>query len=258
MEQLQDTSISKPLYFIEKDHGLTTDRCNATFFNSLRCDTDNPGHIETKITFVPIKVNRNKKIPISHIFTGEDPRTIRSSSLKRFYTPSHILFDSYHKENYKKNPSKIRKYEIENRMRQQNESSCSSTRNSSLMYKRITDNYLHNPVRTYNNDEIKKYNDEIKRKNQRHSAAYGAILNSKNFKRTLGGVKNLNNGLRIIDTSKQMDKIVNNSVNINKASIAINRNKNKIIPYYGRRKIKKNNPNENDKKFNKSCCIKRD
>ena len=257
IDQTQDTSTSRQIIFIEREHNLTTAHCNSTFFNSLRCDTDNNiGHIETKISFVPIKVNRKKIIPISHIFTGEDPRTIRSSSLKRIYKPSQIFFDSYEKVNYKTNFPRIKKYEFENRMKLQNER-CSSTKNSSVMLKRIKDNYMHNPVRTYNKDEIKKYNDEIKQKNQKRSVAYNAILNSKNLRRSLGGIKNSNIGLKIIDTSKQMDKIVNNSININRVSIAINRSKNKEVPYYGRRTVKKNNINTNGKIVNLSYCNKR-
>ena len=254
----QDTSISKPIFFIEREHRLTPDHCNTTFFNSLRCDTDNTkGHVETKIAFVPIKVNLKKNINISHIFTGEDPRTIRTSSIKRFYTPSKIVFNSYHKENLKKNYPKIKKYEIENRIRIQNEK-CSSTKNSSILYKKIKDNYLHNPVRTYNKDEIKKYNDEFNKKYQKHSSAYGTYYNSKNLRRSMGGGKNYYDRLRIVDTSKEMDKIVNNSININRTSVAINRNKNKEIPYYGRRKIRKNFINNNDKNVNLSYCNKRD
>ena len=101
--------VSKPL---KTEQTLSNGICQNAFFNILR--SGNSGHAETKMTFVPIKVNQ-RKVPISHIFTGEDPSTIkvtRKSAIK--YTPSNVIFnDDYFEKNPKINPLKKKKYEME-------------------------------------------------------------------------------------------------------------------------------------------------
>ena len=100
-------SSNHTLKSLKTDQTLSKGICQNAFFNILRSDGNSTGHAETKMTFVPIKVNQ-RKVPESHIFTGEDPSTIkvtRKSAIK--YTPSNILFnDDYFEKNPKINPLK--------------------------------------------------------------------------------------------------------------------------------------------------------
>ena len=77
------------------DETLSAGICENHFFNILRGDSTN-GHPETKMTFVPIKVNQ-RRVPISHIFTGEDPSEVKESQKKHVKSQvSSIMFnDNY-------------------------------------------------------------------------------------------------------------------------------------------------------------------
>ena len=96
-----------PTKSLKTTQKLTKGVCENAFYNALRTDGNSNGHPETKMTFVPIKVNQ-RKVPESHIFTGEDPSTIkvtRKSAIR--YTPSKVLFnDFYFEKNPKINPIK--------------------------------------------------------------------------------------------------------------------------------------------------------
>jgi hypothetical protein len=70
------SSSNRPKKSLKTEETLSNGICNTAFFNLLRVDGSNLGHAETKMTFVPIKVNQ-RKVPISHVFTGEDPSTIK-------------------------------------------------------------------------------------------------------------------------------------------------------------------------------------
>ena len=100
------SSSKRPTKSIKTEPTLSNGICQNAFFNYLRTDGPNGCHAETKMTFVPIKVNQ-RKVPVSHIFTGEDPSTIkvtRKSAIK--YTPSNVLFnDDYFEKNPQFYPS---------------------------------------------------------------------------------------------------------------------------------------------------------
>ena len=114
-------SSSQPLKSYRTDQTLTRGICQNTFYNLLRSDNPQIGHAETKMTFVPIKVNQLKKVPTSHIFSGENPSEIKVSKKKGIkYTPSNIIFnDDYFEKNPKINPQKKKGYVI-NKLWQEN------------------------------------------------------------------------------------------------------------------------------------------
>ena len=139
------------------------------------------------MTFVPIKVNIRKNLE-SHIFTGEDPATVKKEGIQRFYTPSHILFNSEYVERKPKiNPLKKKKYEIEQKIKESENNPSKYTRN--IMQRRIKENYLHNPMKILTREETKQYNDELTKRNKNRTNAYRAILGSNAYSRTLGRIK---------------------------------------------------------------------
>ena len=141
--------IEKPDYVLQEtdktDETLSHGICQNTFHNILRCDNPQEGHPETKMTFVPIKVNQ-RFVPSSHIFKGENPEEIKISKKSGIrYTPSNVLFnDEYFEKNPKINPQKKKGYAI-NKLWQQNKYSNGQLINSKsckfLSKKKIDDNY---------------------------------------------------------------------------------------------------------------------
>ena len=61
------------------DEKLSKGICETTFHNMLRGGEN--GHPETKMVFVPLKVNRCRAQSASHIFTGEDTSTIKTRDM---------------------------------------------------------------------------------------------------------------------------------------------------------------------------------
>ena len=226
---------SMPKYTYKTERTLTEGHCENQFYGSLRSD-DGKCHVETKMTFVPIKVNRRNNLKqISHIFTGEDPATIKKTGIQRFYTPSHIIFNSeYVERNPKTNPLKAKRYEFEKKVKEQDEINLNKSKNKrNIAQRRIDDNYMHNPMKILNKEETKKYNDDIMLKNQKRTNVYNAILGSNGYSRTLGGIKRPKSENNIRVTSKVTD----DSFDITKRSFQINRSKNngQAVPYYGRK-----------------------
>ncbi len=222
---------------IQTEQTLSNGICHTAFFNLLRGDGSNLGHAETKMTFVPIKVNQ-RKVPISHIFTGEDPSTIkvtRKSLIK--YTPSNVLFDdNYFEKNPKINPLKRKKYEMEKKWRERDPDSDQlilSKSKKDLLKRRIDENYKTNPIKINTKEENSKMNQELALKSARHSKAYNGYLGSKKCKRILGGIYSPKSENKI--KLDERSKITNNSFNITKRAINLNKNSENFIPYYGRR-----------------------
>lgn len=207
---------------------LNTGDCDINFYSSLR-PGDKP-HAETKMTFVPIKVNIRKNLE-SHIFTGEDPSKIKKEGIQRFYTPSHILFNSEYVEKKPKiNPLKKKKYEIEKKIQESEKNPIKHPRN--IMQRRINDNYLVNPMKILTREETKTYNDEITKRNEGRTSTYIAILGSKGYSRTLGGIKRPKSQANI---KVNYNKITDNNFDITKRSMQLNKGNNNEVPYYGKK-----------------------
>ena len=85
-------SSSQPLKTYQTGQTLTKGICQNTFYNLLRSDNQQLGHAETRMTFVPIKVNQLKKVPTSHIFSGENPSEIKVSKKKEYDILHLILY----------------------------------------------------------------------------------------------------------------------------------------------------------------------
>lgn len=225
---MKGKSVNK--YEQKTESKLSKGGCDTAFYTSLRSG-DKP-HAETKMTFVPIKVNTRKTFE-SHIFTGEDPATIKKEGIQRFYTPSHIMFNSEYVEKKPKiNPLKKKKYEVEQKIKE-SEKNPGRTRN--IMQRRINDNYLRNPMRILTKEETKQYNDELTKKNEKRTDTYRAILGSKAYSRTLGGIRRPKSQLDI--KVNYNTKITDNNFDITKRSMQLNKNKenNGEVPYYGKR-----------------------
>ena len=224
------------------DGTLSKGICENAFFNNLRDDGSNKGHAEVKMTFVPIKVNQ-RRVPVSHIFTGEDPSQIkvtRKSAIK--YNKSNILFDDdYFEKNPKINPLKRKKYEMEKKWKENKPDSNElilSKSKMDLLKRRIDENYKTNPLKQNTKEENLKMNQEIALKSQRHTTAYNGFLGSRNCKRILGGITSprLENKIQF-ENDKYNNKITDNNFNINKRAMILNSNKDKEVPYYGKRKF---------------------
>lgn len=213
---------------------LSNGYCHSTFHNLLRCDDKTGGHAETKMTFVPITVNKRRN-QISHVFTGENPEKIKVSRKPTIYVPSKVMFNDYYFEkNPKINPQKKVRYLVENETYKYEQPKSKSKKEPVL--RRVKENYLTNPLKVYNKEENKQFNEEITKKNQRHAKAVKTYLSSDNFKRTLGGIntKSAKKNKVSIDFI-QVDKIINNANDITKKAEYINRDKDKEVPYYGKR-----------------------
>lgn len=236
-------STSQPLKSYQTDQTLSRGICQNTFHNLLRSDNPQLGHAETKMTFVPIKVNTHRKIPTSHIFSGENPSEIKVSKKRGVrYTPSNIIFnDDYFEKNPKINPQKKRGHMI-NKLWQEDKHMNGQMINSksckTLFKRRIDENYKTNPLKINTKEENQKMNQEIAAKAARHTRAYNGFLGSKNCKRILGGI---NNPFLEIKTKGENDqyrnsgKITSNNFNINKKAIMINKNRDNFVPYFGKK-----------------------
>ena len=214
---------------------LSSGNCENAFYNMLRTGDPAQGHIETKIAFVPIKVNKRRE-QTSHIFTGEDPSTIKETQKKHLkHLTSNVIFnDSYVEKNPKINPRKKERYNFEDKYKKNQKYSdelVMSERRKKLMQRKINDNYTNNPIKILNKEEREQYNKEIALKNQRHRQAFTKFMNSNSCKRILGGIKR--DKFKMNDN--QINKITNNDFNITKKAQCLNKNEDNLIPYYGKR-----------------------
>ena len=212
---------------------LSKGNCEATFHNMLR--GGDSGHAETKMTFVPLKVNKRRE-QVSHIFTGEDPSTIKESKKRQIKVDrSHVVFNDYYFErNPKINPRKCARYEFEEKYSKNPKYSDefhASEGRMKLLQKKINDNYKNNPMKILNKEENEKYNKEIALKNQKHSKAFQKMLGSDGCRRVLGGVKSQKNIMK----HNVGNKITDNAFNITQKSITLNKNEQNQVPYFGRR-----------------------
>ena len=96
----------------QTEEKLSKGNCESTFHNMLRGGEN--GHAETKMVFVPLKVNRRKE-QVSHIFTGEDPSKIRETQRKHVkHEKSNVMFnDNYFEKNPAIKPQRLARYNFE-------------------------------------------------------------------------------------------------------------------------------------------------
>ena len=217
---------------------LSQSNCTTSFQNMLRTGDPVQGHIETKMCF-PIKVNRKHQHPdqVSHIFTGEDPKTLRPSGKKHYVynnnNRSKILFNDYYYERHPKFTQKKIRYIVEKKIKENNKHPYSdeifiSPRRKELLQKKFAS---HNPIKEYSKKENEIYNKQILAKNLKRYQNYEKAYGSQSCRRILGG----NTSAKTIFNESVSNKINNNDFNINKSSIIINRNDRHEIPYYARR-----------------------
>ena len=227
----KEVGTSKALKTEEK---LTKGNCETAFHNMLR--GGETGHAETKMTFVPLNVNRRRD-QVSHIFTGEDPSTIKESQKKHIYVPkSQVVFnDAYFERNPKINPQKCARYQFEEKYKKNAKYSDEfhvCERRKKLLERKINDNYKNNPMKILNKEENEKYNKEMALKNQKHSNAFKKMLGSDGCRRVLGGVQSQKN---IYNKQNDGNKITSNDFNITQKSMVLNKNEQNQVPYYGKR-----------------------
>ena len=210
---------------------LSKGNCESAFHNMLRGGES--GHAETKMTFVPLTVNKRRE-QVSHIFTGEDPSTIKETQKKHVkHLQSNVMFnDSYFEKNPKINPQKKARYNFENQYKKNAKYSDElilSERRKKLLERKINDNYKNNPMKILSKEENDIYNKEVAMKNQRHTQAFKKMMGSEGCKRVLGGIKSERM------KPNEANKITNNDFNITKKAEELNKNEDNQIPYYGRR-----------------------
>lgn len=182
------------------------------------------------MAFVPVNVRKKPEV-ISHIFTGED--NVKTTSKRNYaFVPDRVMFNDAYVEKPKINENKKLRYLVENRARTYTDDPKGIK--NSAMDRKIKDTYCSNPLKVYNNYEIKKMNDSEKMKNSSQCQAYNAIFKSDGVKRSLGGLGSRNTKPK--EREIRYNNITNNNFNITSNSMILNKDsENKTIPYYGRR-----------------------
>ena len=178
-----------------------------------------------------------RKEQISHIFTGEDPSEVKESQKRHVKTQqSSVIFnDSYVEKNPDIKPGKKKRYLIEEKIRAESgyTDDIKKGKEKNVAFQRkIKDSYLNNPMKIYNKEDNKKYNEDERQKYAHRAKAFNNVFGSDKCKRTLGGISKRTN----VDMAKQnSDKVTNNSFNITHNAMILNRDENQQVPYYGRR-----------------------
>lgn len=230
---------------IQTEKTLTQSNVNSSFQNMLRTGDPVHGHVETKMKFCPIKVNRlkqNRPENISHIFTGEDPKTIKPQNRRHYIynnnIRSKILFNDYYLEkNPKFTQKKIVGHIIEQKIKQNTKNPYTdefhiTPRRKELLQKKLVS---HNFIREYTKKENEMYNKELMDKNKNRMMNYKKAYDSIGCKRVLGVNRSQKN---MFEEKMMKNKITDNDFNINRSSIIINRNDRSEIPYYAKRQYR--------------------
>lgn len=232
---------------------LSKVNCESNFYNSLRSDDPSKPHAETKMTFVPLNPSKRHE-QTSHIFSTPDdrePSPVHKPQKSCVYIPSNVMFnDNYVERNPKISENRKLRYKVEERLK--NEKKCFDDfhpkKNDVAYNKKINDTYKTNPLKIYNNEETRKFNEEEKLKKSNHTKAFNTVFNSLGIKRTLGGncntardnyKDNNNNTVSNINSNRdrlESNKITSNNFDINKNAAILNRrNKDEPMPYFGKR-----------------------
>ena len=221
---------------------LSQKNCETSFQNMLRTGDPTYGHIETRLHYGPAKKIKKKKQQrreqVSHIFTGEDPKTVKESTKRHYYftNRSQIFFNDYVFIKPKIKPQRKTRYEYEKQIKERTLHPYSDEfylppQRKKVIQKKIEFDYLHNPIRTYTKEEIDLYNQKILEKNRRRYKDFEKTYDSSSCKRLLGGIRPKKNGFY----DNRVNKITNNDPNINQSSIILNRNENKEVPYWAKK-----------------------
>lgn len=233
----QNNANAKPnIDSIRTQEKLSSSNCQNAFQNMLRTGDPVSGHVETKIRTVPLRVNRRRD-QVSHIFTGEDPSTVKASCKKGIYIPDRVMFNDYYVEsNPRINPEKRTRYIMERSLKAYAKQQYSDELNMSqkrrqLMNRKVDEYYMHNPLKVYDQKEIAKYNQEQYDKGQKHSQAFHKTFGSDNYKRALGYG---NDKYRKIEDYNQSNKVTANNFDITRRALNLNKNEEQKVPYYGR------------------------
>ena len=171
---------------------------------------------------------------ISHIFTGEDPSTIKESQKKHVkHQVSNVVFNDELVEKPRVKEYRKQRYLFEERIKSQSGYSddIKQPKQTEAFKRKIKDSYLNNPMKVYNNEENKKYNEEQRQKFAPRAKAFDKVFGSGNCKRTLGGIKKQH----MTNEKQSSDKVTNNSFNITQNAMILNKDQNQQVPYYGRR-----------------------
>ena len=182
------------------------------------------------------EMNENRRRDqISHIFTGEDPSTIKESQRKHVKVQtSNVMFNDKYVEKPKIKEYRKKRYLFEEKIK--NESGyyddLKKPKETVAFKRKIKDSYLNNPMKVYNNEENKKFSEGEKQKFAHRFKAFNNVFGSEKCKRTLGGITQKSN---VNSVKQNSDKITNNSFNITKNAMILNKNEDQQIPYYGRR-----------------------
>ena len=180
-------------------------------------------------------MDRKRQDQISHIFTGEDPSTIKESQKKHGKPQvSNVIFNDNFVEKPKVKEYRKQRYLFEQKVKTESgyTDDMKKPKETEAFKRKIKDSYLNNPMKIYNNEENKKYNENEKQKYAHRVKAFNNVFGSGNCKRTLGGI----NKRPYINAEKQnSDKVTNNSFNITQNAMILNKNENQQVPYYGRR-----------------------
>ena len=236
--QKTKTTLYNNIDKVQTEKTLSQSNCATSFQNMLRTGDLSHGHIETRMCY-PIKVNKKHQRPdqISHIFTGEDPKTIKETGKKHYIynnnNRSKILFNDYYFERHPIFTQKKIGYMVEQKIKENNKHPYSdeyfiSPRRKELLQKKLVS---HNPLKEYSKQENEIYNKQLLSKNMKKAKNHEKAYGSQSCSRILGGNKSAKN----IFNESVANKINCNDFNINKSCIIINRNDRHEIPYYAKR-----------------------
>ena len=175
-----------------------------------------------------------RKEQISKIFTGEDPSTVKESRKKIVKTQvSNVIFnDNYFERHPNIKQGKKQRYLVEDKIRKESgyTDDLKKPKQTEAFKRKIKDSYLNNPMKIYNKEENQKYNDKERLKYAHRAKAFDSVYGSDGCKRTLGGIT------RKKDAYEQNNnKVTNNSFNITKNAMILNKNENQQVPYYPKR-----------------------
>ena len=186
--------------------------------------------------------NNNNILPnsqnhkISNIFLGEDPKIIKESHRKHIQPKeNNIIFnDNYVEKNPNIKEWRKKRHILEEKMKNNPTyyDDMKMPKDTYAFKKKIDDHYKSNPLKIYDKQEIKQFNEKEREKLAEKEKAYNNMFGSNNCKRTLGGINRRTN----MQVEKiNSDKINNNNFNINKNAMALNKNENQKVPYYGKK-----------------------
>jgi hypothetical protein len=184
--------------------------------------------------------SNNKEFKISNIFSGQEYHQSQRKHMKNS-SCSHIMFnDNYVEPNPNIKEWRKTRYIVEEKFKNHATyfDDLKKPKNTLAFKRKIRDNIGNNPMKPFNNEEIKKYYDKERQKLENKEKIFNKVFGSDNLKRTLGGMNKKYN----MDKERfNSDKINNNNFNITKNAMILNKDESKKIPYYGRKNFVSHN-----------------